>query len=607
VTSPHRPAGQAGLRDVLLLASAVGLTTGALEVASRLIRARLLQHWAAIDVTNAEWLGPVGAVVSCLLVGSVWWLAGSLRPSFRRLHLLAGVLVTVGMFDWLLVFNAYIRSSALLVLALGVATRVAALIRDRDDSARAIARRAVPLMLGVCALLAGGVRIADRRALTPSAGAARPGPNVLLLILDTVRGLDLSLYGFRLTTSPALDRLARGGVTFDRAVAPTSWSLPSHASLMTGLPAHRLTADWGVPLDRRARTLARVFAEAGYATGGFVGNLPYTQRKTGLDAGFARYADGTVSVRALVLSSPLLELVAGLAPVRLLMGSRQLAPRVEAADVRSAFRAWIEETPRDRPFFAFVNFFGAHDPYESSDSLRARFGAPARDGTFGLSWSKGRPSLATMWRDSARLRPLYDASIAAQDVEVAGVLEDLGHRGVLDNTIIVVTSDHGEEFDEHGLRGHSMSLYWTAIQVPLVIAAPGRVPAGRRVTASADLANVAATILELAGLADPGIGGRSLSRLWKAADPGDTVISLLTRARDPAARAWSAVADDVHYLRQWDGEVRLFDVARDPFEQTDLAADPSYAPARAALARAVELARRQGMGGVGPPSPTSGP
>jgi len=607
VTSRSRPTGQAGPGDLLLLGTAVGLTAGALEVASRVIRSRVLQHWATIDITHAEWLGPTGAVVSCLLAGGLWWLAASLRPSARRLPVLAFVLVTVGMFDWLLVFNAYIRSSALLVLALGVATRVAALIQDRDDAARALARRAVPVMLGACALLAGGVRIAERRAPAPPVVVARPGPNVLLLILDTVRGLDLSLYGFRMTTSPALDRLARDGVTFDRAVAPTSWSLPSHASLMTGLPAYRLTADWDVPLDRRTRTLARVFGEAGYATGGFVGNLPYTQRKTGLDAGFARYTDGAVSVRALVLSSPLLALLAGLNPVRLLMGSRQIAPRVEAADVRSAFRAWLEETPRDRPFFAFVNFFGAHDPYLSPDSQRARFGAPARDGALGLSWSHGRLSLATMWADSTRLRALYDASIAAQDAEVAGVLEDLGRRGVLDSTIVIVTSDHGEEFDEHGFPGHSMSLYWTAIQVPLVIVAPGRVPAGRRIVASADLANVASTILDLAGLTDPGVGGRSLSRLWQEAGPGDTVISLLTRARDPGARAWSAVAGDLHYLQLWDGEVRLFDVSRDPFEQTDLASGPAYAPARAALARAVDRARQNGTGGGGQPSLTNGP
>jgi len=330
-----------------------------------------------------------------------------------------------------------------------------------------------------------------RRALATARLGAAPAdaPNVLLIILDTVRGANLSLYGYPRPTTPALERWGAAGVTFDRALATAPWTLPSHGTLFTGRLGSELGGDWLRPVRIGQASLAQLFYRRGYATAGFVGNLVYASYESGLTPGFIRYEDYPISWHQVLLHSPLVQtgLARALGQSRGLRDAWRALRRLDlqikrrpaseykaAGGITDAFLAWQRETA-GRPFFAFLNYFDAHDPHRAPADLLARFA--------GTGTAEDR----------------YDAAIAYLDRELDRLFAELARRGVLDRTIVVVTSDHGEQFGEHGLRGHANSLYLPVLEVPLMLRYPARVPAGRRVTQAVSLRDLPATILDLAG------------------------------------------------------------------------------------------------------------
>jgi arylsulfatase A-like enzyme len=173
----------------------------------------------------------------------------------------------------------------------------------------------------------------------------------------------------------------------------------------------------------------------------------------------------------------------------------------------------------------------------------------------------------------------YEASIAYLDYEVGHLVAELDRRGLWDNTLLIITSDHGEEFGEgHGIRGHGKSLYWPVLHVPLVILFPGRVPAGLRVSEPVTLRGLPITIADLVGLDGTPLPGRSWARAWDGSGSvGDTVLVELTSASDAPRSApigkgdmKAVVLDSLHYIRNGDGSEEVYDVVRDPIERTNL-------------------------------------
>lgn len=343
-------------------------------------------------------------------------------------------------------------------------------------------------------------------------------PNVILITLDTVRSDHLGLYGYPKRTSPYLDTLAEQSVVFDEVNSVSSWTLPAHASLFTGKYIYQHQAhETHQMLEPDQETLAEIFHKEGYRTAGFIAG-PYCKGKYGLSQGFQVYHDrldffeyrhtyDTLSMRRFLdfFSNSLRALV-------LQNDGERTAPELN----RSIFR-WINRV-EDEPFFLFLNYFDAHDPYTLGEEYRHLFTNEKRDDEainemirsyyFDAS---GRFRVRNI-DDSLReyLLALYDSEIAYLDGHLRTFMKTLEERGHLDNTIVIITSDHGEEFFEHGGVMHKQTLYQEVLRVPLLIYYPKMLQPSR-VSHRVSLVDIFPTLLDLVELPEQqGIDGVSL-------------------------------------------------------------------------------------------------
>ena len=226
----------------------------------------------------------------------------------------------------------------------------------------------------------------------PPAGAAARGPNVLLIVLDTVRASSLSLYGYARDTTPQLTRWARRGVRFDWAVAPACWTFPSHCCFFTGRWPYELNSHWQLVLNTPHPTLAEFLAARGYLTAGFVANTSYCSYETGLDRGFAHYEDYPLSPRTILGSTAVGRWITqNVLSYRDFYGRKWIQYQSrDAGGINRAFLDWLSRQRRgERPFFAFLNYLDAHEPFLVPGEHTPRFGL--------------RPGVATGLRDAPGL------------------------------------------------------------------------------------------------------------------------------------------------------------------------------------------------------------
>jgi arylsulfatase A-like enzyme len=337
-----------------------------------------------------------------------------------------------------------------------------------------------------------------------------------------------------------------------------------------------------------------VFRENGYATAGFVANSHYTSKESGLGRGYIRYTDYKRTVLETLKTTTLVRTESVREAIRLVQNTRSLkraarallkfklvvtqrypdVDRRTAGDVNKEFLEWQASLDR-RPFFAFINYFDAHAPYRPPGKFRTMFrSAPPTE----LDW--------------------YDGGIAYIDCELTSLLAVLAERGVLDETILVVTSDHGEQFGEHGKYEHTNSLYAQVTHVPLVIRYPPRIPGGRRINRVVTLQDLAATLVDLSGVAGDRLGGRSLGGLAKGVGGnGNPVVAELEQHSGVAifaAPETRAIFDDTHHYITADGAPdELYAYKLDPSETNNLAsaATQVLARLRAELRRTTSHAR----------------
>jgi len=387
------------VRKVLWYALAFGLASGFLEAIARSV----LPWSPPEDIRLGAYLAWMPAAANALLFFAMAALLSPLLAAFPRLprqRLAVLLFGTLGWFNLLMLASPTLAWWAILLLSAGLATGLGRLMERDPARADRIVRRALVPMLAAVPLFAVGVEVSrlatERRALSvppPPAGA----PNVLLLIMDNVRAWNTSAYGYFRPTTPALEALARRGARFEAAHATSTWSLPSHASILTGRWVHELNAggalnaDWRTPLDGQYPTLAEALARRGYATAGFVANLAYAQRESGLARGFGHYDDYLLSVPQLLMSSQVGSRVVTVwhNHVRELPGPfMPYYDRSSAADINARLLHWVDAR-RGRPFFAFVNYFDAHVGYFSPPELAdfARDSVPAQ----GEGGGGGRP------------------------------------------------------------------------------------------------------------------------------------------------------------------------------------------------------------------------
>jgi arylsulfatase A-like enzyme len=318
-------------------------------------------------------------------------------------------------------------------------------------------------------------------------GARQPArPNVLLIVMDTTRADHLSCYGYGKQTTPALDRIASQGVLFEQMIAAASWTLPSHATLFTGLyPRDHKATGATSSLPAELTTLAEVLAAAGYDTAGFSCN-PWLTAATGLTQGFRTYLD-------------------------VWRDSRPRRPGDDGTELAvKLLLDWVDSAATRRPFFAFVNFMEPHlsyDPPEGFEGFLPAGADPAQVAEV-RGWQHPRevgyilrvPGYDVTPAQFRLLSGLYDGEIAYLDSKIGELFQGLEKRGVLKDTLLIVTSDHGEHLGDHALMDHKMSLYDALIRVPTIIRYPGVVPQGVRVKGQVQNNDIFPTVLRLCGL-----------------------------------------------------------------------------------------------------------
>jgi arylsulfatase A-like enzyme/Flp pilus assembly protein TadD len=338
---------------------------------------------------------------------------------------------------------------------------------------------------------------------------------VILVSIDTLRSDRLPVYGYGAGATPAIDALAKDAILFERAYSHYPLTLPSHASILSGLlpPAHGVRDNVGYPFDgSRHATLARLFKAGGYDTAGMV-SAYVLRRDTGIASGFDTYEDGVVAAEGQSLDA---------------------VQRPGNESTRLAIE-WLRRRG-SRPFFLFLHLYEPHAPYSPPPPFAGRFADP------------------------------YDGEVAAADDCVGRLLGELRALELYDRSIIVLLSDHGEALGDHGGQTHGVFLYREALQIPLLVKLPDSLYGSTRVAAPARLVDVFPTLLGLTGLDAPANDGASLLELLSPDAPPRAVYSETFYPR--IHFGWSDLASMVdgsfHYIAGPDPE--LFAIGTDPRE-----------------------------------------
>lgn len=438
-------------------------------------------------------------------------------------------------------------------------------------------------------------------ALFGACGDSRPStpPNVILIVLDTVRADHLSCYGYARATTPAIDAFAAGADRYELARSSAPWTLPAHAALFTGRFTFQHRADAFERFDPQTNstvvedagplmpdevTLAEALLAERYRTGAIVGNRAYVSPATGLDQGFEQFDND----------------------------------RKDASAMTAKAVAWLDGLKGAQPFLLFMNYMDAHRPYNSAPLAGPRAaelpppppegesGATYLDALYTELFDQGRPASPETVRKAI---DAYDLAIANLDLGLARLFDELKRRGLYDDALIVVCSDHGEYFGEHQLVEHSKDVYEPALRIPLIVKRPGQ-GAGRVLSAPTSIADVPRLILASLPAA--------LEAKYAAQFPGTARLPMfaeLSFSRRKDLEHWPKRFDRTrsamyveHYkvIRSSDGQNELYDLAADPSEQRDLyASRPTEA--RALLQQLQRTQERFGGHRSGTPLPEPTP
>ncbi len=582
------------------------LAGGTLGLAVGLFEATLLYSTPRVpallepDVSFAIWfLAPLIDLTFFALIGSVlgWGAALGKVPAPRRSLILAISLIGIAgaHVTWSLELvhrqmGDFRLGATLTTPAIGFAVSVvAALLLARIWWRQAVrflsSLPAAPHCLWMKVLVASGGFLAAglgfcwfwplTSAAPAQAGEHAPtnSPNIVLITLDTVRADHLSAYGYDQPTTPNLERLACRGVLFENAVAPSSWTLPSHASIFTGLLPHQHGANTIIPLSETPRTLAEVMQSHGYETAGFSSNLYYGLAGWGINQGFSVYDDDGSLLRHNLASTLLGRVLHD--PIYFNFIRPDFYFRRNAKELNGEILYWARHRPA-RPFFLFINYFDAHYPYQAPSPYTARFG-PSPDVQIRQpnTLEYGYPPRPLSAGEQAALITGYDNCLAYLDAQVGDLVASFASQPELENTIWIITSDHGESFGEHGTYDHGWDLYREVLHVPLIMFGPG-IPEDRRLEPVVRVREIFPTVLDLAFSERPPFRRTSLRRFWTPTfhpESFDEVVVSEVRPSFPVPNvpvSISLMTSEWHYIHYATGREILFHLKTDTREKVDL-------------------------------------
>ena len=550
------------------------------------------------------WISPLVDLIFFSLISAIIWTLSRIVPRIPVIRLQLFVLSFLAMYDWL-TLTGRLYHRACLLLAFGAAVAFTRWFGRHEHRAVRFFRKTTPWAVAAVALafvaIQGGKWWHERSAEAALPPAAPGAPNVLVIVIDTLRADHVSAYGYPRSTTPNLDRLAQQGVLFENAISPSSWSLPSHVSLVTGRYLHdhhvgevqpEPWLGWGNSGLGGFPTLGEALEQKGYRTAAFSANRTYFSHSLGFGRGFIHFEDyfsspadaflrtfyGREFWRLYLNRTPRSKITRAMIWLGLdslldkdsegsaLYGGSQ-AVRKRGSEVNAELLRWIDRRQNAHPFFAFINYFDVHFPY----------GSP-------------RGYASPGWAEDSTVNR-YDAGTKYVDDCLGRLMTELTNREMDKNTIVIVTADHGESLGQHGLRYHGSALYWEQIHVPLVIRFPGHLPGGLRVTQPVTNAAIAATVMTLMGAANPFPGTALVSSNGSVPegshwpDPiseGDRnpYLSKDDQPQDPSTptlfTGWmdSVISNPSQLIRHEKAGAQLYNWANDPGELHNLISTP---------------------------------
>lgn len=429
----------------------------------------------------------------------------------------------------------------------------------------------------------------------PAGGSNASGssPNVLLITIDTLRADRLGSYGYAEANTPYLDRLAEEGVQFLQTIAPSTETCPSHTSILSGVYPFQhgtLYNEGPVHADKHATTtVPEILASRGYRTAAFVSGATLSDLICGLAFRFETYDEdfsGWSWMPNVALKLGLFRLAAKISPAATAQMQR---PERTAPETTDQALRWLRLRGQS-PFFLWVHYFDPHEPYRSP----AQFIRPTERGYLGLAngdWvhlPKVRQELILENpREMQHMKARYDGEITYTDSEVGRLLEELDKLDLRNNTLVVLTSDHGESLGEHDAYfDHVSTLYDENLRVPLIFRYPGRLPEGKKVDRQTRLIDIAPTIMDLLGIQDERLeaAGSSLIPLLSSSnqEPERPAFAAIYPEALGGSRSWGIYAlrtesfKLIRYPSWWiryrklPEREELFDLRSDPDELTDI-------------------------------------
>lgn len=398
-----------------------------------------------------------------------------------------------------------------------------------------------------------------------AAAAGGPGktPNIVVIVMDTVRQDHLSCYGYSRNTSPNLVKLSKESRMFNNAYSTSGWTPPAHASLFTGLFAasHKATQENFV-LGDDATTIAEVLSDHGYETFGISEN-PMVSRGTNFSQGFSTYDETWRNKNKKSRENP----------------------------AYKCFKNILEKRDKQKPFFLFINFIEPHSPYNSSRQFLNRFVSDRSIKVFShmlVHYYTGKKVFTPA--EMNHLKELYDAEIFYVDHVIGKIIDDLKRESLWEETVFIVTSDHGENFGEHQLMAHVFSLHQALIKIPLLIHYPAFFPPGSKEDKPVQLTDIFPTLLGLAGIDQKKYPnqGRDLLKTKLRDDyavfseyyyPDQVLRVFGKKGNDHAAlakykrRIKSVISGNFKLIWGSDKKHELYDLKKDPTETTNLVND----------------------------------